>query len=132
MNRMDDTILYLNCTRQVQKRFKSFKPYWKESLDQHWNEMRLKERAFVKCNGTRERWSSLRQQFLTCKVKFDKLLRSTKRAYRRGLMINIETEYTNNPKEFWEHLKNLVPKRKQNIPTAVYDENGNVQRTEIL
>ena len=42
-------------------------------------------------------------------------------------MINIETECTNNPKKFWEHLKNLGPKRKQNIPTAVYDENGNVQ-----
>ena len=127
IHEMNDTIPYLDCTRQVRKRFKSFKPYWNESLDQHWNEMRLKERAFVKCNGTRERRSSLRQQFLTCKDKFDKLLRSTERAYRRGLMINIETECTNNPKEFWEHLKNLGPKRKQNIPTAVYDENGNVQ-----
>ena len=44
---MNDTIPYFDCTRQVRKRFKSFKPYWNESLDQHWNEMRLKKEPLL-------------------------------------------------------------------------------------
>ena len=33
---------------------------------------------------------------------------------------------TDNPKSFWEHIKNLGPKRQAGVPLEVYDELGNV------
>ena len=42
-------------------------------------------------------------------------------------MIDIEAECTNNPREFWDHLKSLLPKRKHTIPCVGYDEDGNVR-----
>ena len=42
-------------------------------------------------------------------------------------MIDTEADCTDNPKEFWDHLKSLGPKRKHSIPYEVYDEAGNVQ-----
>ena len=42
-------------------------------------------------------------------------------------MIDIETDCTNNPREFWDHLKSLGPKRKHSVPCEVYDESGNVR-----
>ena len=89
--------------------------------------MRLIERAFVKNKGSRERGSVLKQEFLVSRNKFDKLLRSTEREYKRGLMINIEADCTSNPREFWDHLKSLGPKRKHTVPYEVYDEDGNVR-----
>ncbi|MEW8545022.1 MAG: reverse transcriptase domain-containing protein, partial [Candidatus Thiodiazotropha sp.] len=84
------------------------------------------ERSFVKHRGSRERGFVLRQQFLVARNKFDKLLRSTERSYKRGLMIDIENECMDNPREFWSHLKNLGPKRKQSVPCEVYDSDGNI------
>ena len=88
--------------------------------------MRLKERSFVKHRGSRESGFVLRQQFLTARNKFDKLLRSTERSYKRGLMIDLENECTDNPKAFWTHLKNSGPKRMQSVSCEVYDADGNV------
>ena len=122
---MNDSVPYFDCTKPVRKRFKSFKPYWNDDLDRQWNKMRLKERAFVKHKGTRARGCVLKQEFFVSRNKFDKLLRTTDRAYRRGLMIDIEADCTNNPREFWDHLKSLGPKRKQTVPCEVYDEGGN-------
>ena len=82
---MNDSVPYFDCTKPVRKRFKSFKPYWNGELDKQWNEMCLKERAFVKHKGSRERGSALKREFVISRNKFDKLLRSTDRAYRRGL-----------------------------------------------
>ena len=42
-------------------------------------------------------------------------------------MIDIEADCTNNPREFWDHLKSLGPKRKQTVPCEVYDEGGNIR-----
>ena len=89
--------------------------------------MRLKKRAFVNHRGSRERGSALKWEFVIYRNKFDKLLRSTDRAYRRGLMIDIEADCTNNPREFWDHRKSLGPKRKNSVPCKVYDESGNVR-----
>ena len=81
---MNDSVPYFYCTKPVRKRFKSFKPYWNDDLDRQWNEMRLKQRAFVKHKGTRARGSVLKQEFYISRNKFDKILRTTGRAYRRG------------------------------------------------
>ena len=61
---MNDSVPYFDCTKPVRKRFKSFKPYWNEELDKQCNEMRLKERAFVKHKGSRERGLALKRELV--------------------------------------------------------------------
>ena len=41
-------------------------------------------------------------------------------------MIDSFADYTSNPREFWDHLKSLGPKRKHTVPYEVYDEDGNL------
>ena len=67
----------------------------------------------MKQGGSRERGFVLRQQFLTARNKFNKLLQSTERSYKRGLMIDIENECRDNPKAFWTHLKIWVRKESK-------------------
>ena len=56
-------------------------------------------------------------------IKYCEIL---KKAYRRYLSIDIETACTDDPRKFLDHLRSLGPKRKQDTPFEVYDEQGNV------
>ena len=55
---------------------------------------------------------------------FDKKLRYYKKQYRYNSMNEIESCKTENPKQFWEYIKKLGPKKKRNIPLKVYAEDG--------
>ena len=39
INEMNESVPYFDCSKPTRKRFKSFKPYWNENLEKHWNEM---------------------------------------------------------------------------------------------
>ena len=41
-------------------------------------------------------------------------------------MIEIEQLSTENPRQFWEHLKKLGPISKKKIPMEVYDDEGQI------
>ena len=88
--------------------------------------MRHKECAFTKCTqGTNEK-RHLLTIFKAARNTFDKSLRNAERAHRRDLSINIETACTDNPRQFWDHLRSLGPRRKHEIPLEVYDDQGNI------
>ena len=72
----------------------------------------------------------LRNDFKTARNIFDKCLRSAERKYRRSLAIDVEHVSTENPKAFWDHIKNLGPKRKDSIPMEVYGDDENVVSDE--
>ena len=57
---------------------------------------------------------------------FDKTYRRLERQYKRGQMLKIEDVCNTNPNEFWKYIKNLGPKRKNNIPMEVYSENNDI------
>ena len=39
------------------------------------------------------------------------------------MILNIEKCCTDNPKEFWNHIKKLGPAKKKNIPMEAYENN---------
>ncbi len=49
-----------------------------------------------------------------------------KRKFELDKRINIERLNTENPREFWSTLKNLGPRKTNNIPMQVYDDEGNI------
>ena len=68
----------------------------------------------------------VKQDFCQVRDNFDKLLRRRQRAYRRGLLIEIEDCDTTDPRRFWKHINKLGPKKNNSIPWEVYDPDGNV------
>ncbi len=103
-----------------------YKPYWDDTLTRLWHIANDKEKEFTRFKGHRRIKSTLRIAYANARNAFDKYLRQRQRAYRRGLLIDIEDCSTSDPRQFWKHINKLGPKRKTDIPWEVYDEHGNV------
>ena len=86
----------------------------------------MKEKAFLKFQRDRYMKMRLRNDFKTARNIFEKQLRSSEREYRRSLAINVVQVSTENPKAFWDHIKQLGPKRKGSIPMEVYRDDENI------
>ena len=115
-----------DCSKKTRKRYKQYKPYWDENLETLWHNFHMKEKAFLKFQGDRYMKNRLRNDFKTARNIFEKRLRSAEREYRRSLAINVEQVSTENPKAFWDHIKQLGPKRKGSIPMEVYGDDENI------
>ena len=107
---MDENIPSFDCSKKTRK------PYWDDDLETLWHNFHMKEKAFLKFQGDRYMKNRLRNDFKNARNIFDKRLRSAERKYRRSLAIDVEHVSTENPKAFWDHIKNLGPKRKDSIP----------------
>ena len=127
---MDENIPSFDCSKKTRKRYKHYKPYWDDDLETLWHNFHMKEKAFLKFQGDRYMKNRLRNDFKTARTIFDKRLRSAERKYRRSLAIDVEHVSTENPKAFWDHIKNLGPKRKDSIPMECYGDDENVVSDE--
>ena len=78
----------------------------------------MKERLYIKCKGTYGQKQSFKQDFLLARSKFDKALRSSERQYNKQFLDKLEIINTTNPKDFWDTIKHLGP-RKPCIPMEV-------------
>ena len=84
-----------------------------------------KERSVRCVTSNLQHKKSLRMKFLTARKPFDKKLRYYERQYYKNIIGNIETASSSNPREFWQKIKSLGP-RKAKIPTSVYDDNNSL------
>jgi hypothetical protein len=123
---MNKSIPFIDCTRKTRKRYKHFKPYWDDELENLWQNVRISERKFLRFRGDKNTQNQLRSQFKLAQDTFDRRIRSAERRYKRSLAFDIDSASTDNPREFWNHIKQLGPKRKSSIPLEVYDDNGNI------
>ena len=92
--------------------------------------MRDRERAFLRFKGSLNIKSQLRREFQTAQNTFDRTLRKYERQYKRSMCNDIENMSTENPREFWNKIKTLGPRKSTNIPMEVYNENGEVLTNE--
>ena len=124
----DEMNAWLRCRNvhpRARKRYKSrSKPYWSENLSYLWELLCQAENAYVNCHNQQRRL--LRESFIASQRNFDRNYRKAKRKYMKEKMLEIENFSKYNPKEFWDSIKKLGPKRKQDIPMSVYDTQGNV------
>ena len=123
---MNENIPSFDCSKKTRKRYKTFKPYWNEILENLWLEVRRKENAFTKFHGDRRTKNRLQYEFKLARNTFDKQLRPAERNYRRSLSIDIESVCTDNPKACWDYIKHLGPKRKSVVKMEVYDDSENI------
>ncbi len=103
-----------------------FRPYWCAELSDLWRKTYDSERIYVKFKGHRTVKEQLRQNFISNRNNFDKTLRQKQRAYRRGLLVDMEECDTSNPRKFWKHIHSLGPRKSSSIPWEVYDSDGNI------
>ena len=53
---------------------------------------------------------------MSARKQFDKMLKKAERIYGTEFMQNIELLNKNNPKEFWNKLRNLGPSKENLLP----------------
>jgi hypothetical protein len=115
-------------TQGAKKRFRnSTKPYWNDNLQRLWDEVRSAENQYLQCSQTKvaER-RKLRETFVATQHTFDSVFRRVKHKFEKEKRDDIERLNTENPREFWNHLNNLGPKRACDIPFEVYTSDGRV------
>ncbi len=113
-------------SKAARRKYTPYKPYWNADLSALWKSAHEKHTIYVRFKGPNHTKNVLKRRFADARDAFDKLLRKRKRAYSRGLLIDIEDCNTNDPRKFWNHINKLGPDRRHSIPWEVYDEDGNV------
>ena len=123
LEEMDEYVKYTSASTSCRKRLKNHKPYWNDELLELWKNMNKAEKEFCACNGSRRQRSLKRELYMAKREHFDKALRQAERKYNLQVITDIENVCTNNPREFWKHVKSLGPRKSNKVPLKVY-ENG--------
>ncbi|XP_063415945.1 uncharacterized protein LOC134697591 [Mytilus trossulus] len=85
-----------------------YKPYWNDNLKLLWDKTCEHEKVWLKWKGCGTKKKRVREQFLTSRNAFDKLLRKEKRSYQlrqQQELLNLSTE--NNTRDFWKKIGKL-------------------------
>ena len=129
---MDTYLKYTTAQKKTRKKFKNSKPFWNDQLTELWKDMNSKEHLFRKCKGNKKEKTFRRESFLNSRKIFDKELRKAERSYNKGLLNEIETICTENPRAFWDHIKKLGPRKAHQIPMEVYQGSNLVADTDTV
>jgi hypothetical protein len=116
-----------NVNPKSHKRLKKCcKPFWSNRLQELWDSLRKAENIYLSSRG-RYRRSNL-ESFRASQKKFDKEYRKAERKFNFDKQCEIESVCTENPKQFWQHLKSLGPSRNKDIPMEIINQNGDVDK----
>ena len=89
--------------------------------------MHDKESIYFKFQGPRRIKENSRVEYNNTLYNFDRLLRTPKRKYERGQLLEIEQLNTKNPSEFWKKINKLGPSRpKEKIKMECYLNDNNI------
>jgi len=125
---MDVWFTSRNINRGAKKRFRnSTKPFWSNELMNLWYKVVESENKYLASPQNSRLRQMYRTQYLNQQNLFDSCYSKAKRNFEREKRCNIERLNTENPREFWEAIKRLGPRKNSDIPMEVYDEHGNVK-----
>ena len=102
------------CSRKNVKKRKS-KPWWNDELNMLWKEVVNAERQYLNHKKNRRNVTHLKNQFKSKQNQFDRQYSRVKRAFLRKQANDAIVINTSNPKEFWRHIKNIGPTKKQEL-----------------
>ena len=85
--------------------------------------MKESEKLLVKCRTSHSRRNKYYQSFKSLRQKIDKKLRQTEWAYNKKLISYLEDLTNKNPREFWNKIKCMGPKRPK-MPLSVHKNNS--------
>ena len=124
---LNNKVRFKYISKKNKKRYRhSPKEWWNDNLENLWKDLCASEKEYLKHEGPKRIKAAKRSAYLTKQRLFDRTVKKTKRLYIKQKHCEIEELQTNDPRKFWDHIKNLGPKSKKTIPMEVYDEYGNV------
>ena len=97
------------------------KAWWNEEL----SALAKKVRCTLKAWEGNKSSSELKLAYLENQRNFSKLVRRSKRKFRRDRQVNLLEKQKSKPKEFWNFVKGIGSDR-QELPTLVYGADGSV------
>ena len=98
------------------------KGWWNDELGKLVKETRLAEKEFLTLSRQNRRCNAAKRKSVTLQSDFDKLVKKSKRKWQRNQILGLEEANLNNPKEFWDYIKNLRRTKKAEIPQEVYTD----------
>ena len=93
------------------------KAWWNEELEELWAEVSQAEHAFTQAKGQRRQ--HLYQRFKERRNTFDRRYNQIKRHYNRIQRDDIANLNTEDPKAFWNKIKQMGPKQDSTIPMEI-------------
>lgn len=110
--------------KNTKLRHRKKKPFWNENLTILWGNLKKAETAYLGEGGNNR--NHLRQLFYECQKTFDHAYRLAEREYKNKQIVHLDSISNKDPKEFWKFIKNLGPKRKNDIPLEIYRDDGSI------
>ena len=124
---MDHWFRSHNINQKSRKKFKySSKPFWNDHLSSLWEQLCIAESQYLNSIQNSKLRKKLLLKFKESQSIFDKFYKKYKRKFQRDKQFDIERLNTDNPKEFWNALNNLGPRKSTMIPMEVYDKDGTI------
>lgn len=102
------------------------KPFWNPELSDLWKKACTEEKKYLKCKGPRREHEQRRTEFKQARRRFDNSYRKAEREYRKEQGKHISNLRTDNPKEFWQAIKNLGPGKQRDTVSGVKLEDGSI------
>lgn len=122
---MRNNIPNYDLSKPIRKRLRPRKAFWDDEVQNLWHMMHTAEQHLKKSENNHIR--KIRHRlFKAAQYNFDKNYRQKERAFKRTQSEYFSHIETNNPKQFWQELNKLGPKKNRKIPMEVYDENNNI------
>ena len=121
---MDESLNFKDIGPTAHKKRKHI--WWDDDLQNLWNNVRSSEKLYLKYKGCRRERVRLKSVFINNRNNFDTRLHQCERRYRASQRDKLLETQTDNPKVFWDEIRNLGPGRKSENIKGVYTESGNV------
>ena len=129
-NEMDKTLKSRNPCSRAKRRLRRCKPFWTNELTNLRQAVCSSEKIYLRAPQNSAIRRHYRKRFYDAQNLFDKTYKKIKRQYQEGKIKAIESLNTENPKYFWQEIRNLGPRKSSSIPCAVYGEAGSIDYNE--
>ena len=105
---MDQYLKILNMGPQSKRR-------WNNNLAELRKTPKIKEHEYTKSKKNLINRNICCEEFKVARHEFDKILRKYERNYYQDKALNIENLNKNNPREFWDAIRKLGPRKKTSM-----------------
>ena len=119
-NIMDDSIPHKDITQRTHKsgRRGRHRPYWNNHLKELWKIAIAAERKYLHYKGRQSVKNELRNVFTRRRFFFDRALRRSEREYRAKQRDKLCSLRNQDPRQFWERVKQMAPGGKKWIQSV--------------
>jgi len=129
-DKLDRKEIMVECGSNFKKKFKRHKPWWTQSVQKKWVNLRKCEKMWLKYHGSGNKKVTLRANMCQAQKEFDRDVQKSKRQYWFKQQCKLLELCENDQVSFWKSIGKIgiASERKQEIPYEAVDANGNVTK----